>query len=111
MIVKYKLRTPLIYYFTPKRWLAYCMWQLKLLVDRYHRGTTISELCYAEQVIYRKQACITCNNSGKSNCCNCDFRGLILQKQSKCKFHMWPEMMNDKDWAEFKKVNNITINI
>lgn len=111
MKVIYKQHTPWIYYISPDRWLAWGMFQLKKIVDRYHRGTHISEIAYCEQIIYRKICCPSCNSSGKSKCCNCDFRGKILQRGESCKFHMWPEMMPDAVWNEYKLQNNINISI
>lgn len=110
MKVVFKTKTPFYYYFDPRKWLAVIMWQLKKLVDWYHRGD-IDEITYCEQIIFRRTQCVGCNNSGKSQCCNCDFNGLIKQRDRECTFLMWPKMMGREEWQEYKFLNNINIKI
>lgn len=111
MKVTFKQHTPWYYYISPDRWLAYGMFILKKIVDKYHRGSSISEIAYCEQIIYRKMCCPACQSSNKANCCDCDFRGKILQRKESCKFFMWPEMMSDAEWNDYKIKNNINISI
>lgn len=61
-----------------------------------------------EQVAWRLSLCYNdCVPNGKCKECNCPTEKKILVKES-CNYgERFPDMMNEKDWEQYKKDNNI----
>jgi hypothetical protein len=63
-----------------------------------------------EQVLYRAQICkYECVQYGYCVECGCDVPGKLYVKESCNGGNKFPDLMNGKDWQEFKKQNKIKI--
>jgi len=61
-----------------------------------------------EQVAYRLDKCKdTCVKEGKCKYCGCVPEGKAFVKQSCNLGKVFPDLMNAKEWGEFKSKNNI----
>jgi hypothetical protein len=91
---------------TPKKIFQFIEGNLKMLGDRIH----ILPKHESEQVLYRSQICKDdCMKLGYCINCGCDFPGKLYVKESCNEGLRFPDLMNQKDWEEFKLKNNIEI--
>lgn len=63
-----------------------------------------------EQVIWRSILCKDdCLASGKCKYCGCSVPGKLYVKKSCNNGEIFPDIMSEEEWGEFKKKNNIII--
>ena len=63
-----------------------------------------------EQVFYRSEICKNdCVKYGYCIQCGCDLPGKFYVKKSCNKGTRFPDIMDEEDWNEYKKKNNITL--
>jgi hypothetical protein len=60
-----------------------------------------------EQVYYRSSQCQPCLEKGSCTECGCATPGLFYASKRACEALRWGPMVNEKDWKEFKKQNNL----
>lgn len=64
-----------------------------------------------EQIYYRSSLCQDCLAIGHCKFCSCDVPGKWFANKA-CKGKRWPDLMfNEEQWNNFKKTNNIQINL
>jgi hypothetical protein len=91
---------------TPKKIFQFIEGNLKMLGDRIH----VLPNHESEQVLYRSQICKDdCMKLGYCINCGCDVPGKLYVKESCNEGLRFPDLMNKKDWEEFKLKNNIEI--
>ena len=61
-----------------------------------------------EQIAYRRLICANdCAVTNKCVVCGCDFKGKTSVVESCNKGERFPDLMNNLEWHQFKKENNI----
>lgn len=66
---------------------------------------------YQEQIVYRASKCSDCLEDGKCVYCGCDLPGKHYVKKSCNNGERFPDLMDEKEWEEFKEKNKIEIYI
>lgn len=63
-----------------------------------------------EQTIWRLMKCRdTCIAANECQVCGCDPKKKVFVVESCNEGEIFPDLMNEEDWKEYKKENNITI--
>lgn len=86
---------------------AFVQGNLRLLLDKF--GTRAPDFMQLppylkEQVAYRQSKCPDCAKVGKCQFCGCKVPGKWFSSEA-CGSKRWPNIMNEKEWEEFKKTN------
>jgi len=68
-------------------------------------------LYYKEQIIYRMKQCPDCNKEGKCRYCGCSVPGKHYVEETCNRGDRFPDLMNETDWNQYKKDNNIEIKV
>lgn len=63
---------------------------------------------FKEQIAYRALQCGDCLKQGKCKECGCAVPGKFYVKTSCNKGERFPDLMNQEQWEEFKRQNNMT---
>ena len=64
-----------------------------------------------EQIAYRLEQCKDdCGKEGRCKECGCNFNKMMYAQKSCNQGERFPETMNEQDWEQFKKENNIEFN-
>jgi hypothetical protein len=91
---------------TPKKIFHFFEGNLKLFGDYIH----LLPLHEKEQVLYRSEICKEdCIRDGYCKYCGCSVPGKLYVTESCNGGERFPNLMNSKDWKEYKKENNIEI--
>lgn len=92
---------------TPKKILQFIEGNLKMLGDKIYLLPDHEK----EQVLYRSEICKNdCLKNEYCIYCGCSVPGKLYVKESCNAGERFPDLMNSKDWEEFKIKNNITVN-
>lgn len=62
---------------------------------------------YLEQIAYRMLKCQDCLSNSKCSICGCSVPGKLYVNTSCNNGLRFPDITNEKDWIEYKKLNNI----
>ncbi len=62
---------------------------------------------YKEKIAYRMLLCKNCLEIGYCPHCGCKLPGRLYTDESCNNGNIFPDIMSEKDWEEFKKQNNI----
>jgi hypothetical protein len=91
---------------TPKKILQFFEGNIKMLGDQFYLLPTHER----EQVFYRSEICKEeCIKLGYCVYCGCDVPGKLYVKQSCNGGERFPDLMNKKDWEDYKEENKISI--
>jgi hypothetical protein len=92
---------------TAKNIINFIEGNLKMLGNKINLLSTSQK----EQVIWRSEICKDdCMIQGKCKYCGCSVPGKLYVVKSCNNGERFPDMMNQNEWEEYKKVNNILIN-
>jgi len=93
---------------TPKKVLQFIEGNLKMLGDRFDLLADHQK----EQVAYRAEVCKDdCVKYGYCKECGCSVPGKLYVAKSCNRGKRFPDLMSKADWDEYKKENNISIEI
>lgn len=89
---------------TPKNIMNFIEGNMKMLGDRINLLPKFQR----EQVMWRSEICKDdCMVEGKCNYCGCSVPGKLYVTISCNNGERFPDMMDESEWEEYKKVNNI----
>lgn len=92
---------------TPKNIMNFIEGNIKMLGDKINALSKFQR----EQVIWRSQICKDdCMIEGKCIYCGCSVPGKLYVAKSCNNGDRFPDMMQERDWEEYKRENNIVIN-
>lgn len=73
---------------------------------------SISKLFFSdyrkEQIIWRRTQAKECMNNEYCTYCGCEMIGKTMEDRG-CEDQCYPDMMNKKQWKEYKQLNNIKL--
>ena len=75
----------------------------KSFIERYWKKFQI------EQIAYRMYLCKNCLENRKCSMCECNPIDMIIEPFSCNKQQIFPNVMNQLNWEEFKQKHNITV--
>lgn len=91
---------------TPKNIMNFIEGNIKMLGDRLN----LLAKHQREQVIWRSELCKDdCMIEGKCKYCGCSVPGKLYVVKSCNRGQRFPDMMDENEWEQYKKLNNITI--
>jgi len=91
---------------TTNKVLQFIEGNIKMLGDKFN----LLKIHEKEQVLWRLELCSSdCVIEGKCKYCGCSVPGKLYVRKSCNNNERFPDMMNELEWQEWKKINNISI--